>query len=438
MDALPDYAELHALSNFSFLRGASHAAELIQRARELGYAALALTDECSMAGVVRAHMAAREAGLPLIIGAEFTLECGLKFVALAATRRGYGQICQLITRGRRAAPKGSYHLARADLTACIAPATGAITQAEEPDCLILWRPQDCVLSHPQAAREQGAWLAARYPRALWVGVSLLRTGQDAQLLRALLDIAAGLGLRCVACGDVHMHEAGRRRIQDTLTAIRHRVALREAGQRLFPNGERHLRAREELARLYPPALLAESVAIAARCRFSLDELRYQYPREIVPEGQTPASYLRQLTEAGAAERWPRGVPVAVRALIEKELAIIAELKYEPFFLTVYDVVRYARGEGILCQGRGSAANSIVCFCLKVTSVGPGELSMLFERFVSKERDEPPDIDIDFEHERREEVIQHIYSKYGRHRAALAATVITYSARSVVRDLIRVL
>ncbi|MBK9253018.1 MAG: error-prone DNA polymerase [Proteobacteria bacterium] len=435
---MPDYAELHALSNFSFLRGASHAAELIQRARELGYAALALTDECSMAGVVRAHMAAREAGLPLIIGAEFTLECGLKFVALAATRRGYGQICQLITRGRRAAPKGSYHLARADLTACIAPATGAITQAEEPDCLILWRPQDCVLSHPQAAREQGAWLAARYPRALWVGVSLLRTGQDAQLLRALLDIAAGLGLRCVACGDVHMHEAGRRRIQDTLTAIRHRVALREAGQRLYPNGERHLRAREELARLYPPALLAESVAIAARCRFSLDELRYQYPREIVPEGQTPASYLRQLTEAGAAERWPRGVPVAVRALIEKELAIIAELKYEPFFLTVYDVVRFARGEGILCQGRGSAANSIVCFCLKVTSVGPGELSMLFERFVSKERDEPPDIDIDFEHERREEVIQHIYRKYGRHRAALAATVITYSARSVVRDLIRVL
>jgi error-prone DNA polymerase len=438
MDALPDYAELHALSNFSFLRGASHAAELIGRARELSYAALALTDECSMAGVVRAHMAAKQAGLPLIIGAEFTLECGLKFLALAATRRGYGQICQLITRGRRAAPKGSYRLARADLTACIAPATGAITQSGEPDCLILWRPQESVLSRPQAAREQGAWLAARYPHALWLGVSLLRTGQDAQLLRASAELAAGLGLRSVACGDVHMHEAGRRRIQDTLTAIRHRVPLREAGQRLFPNGERHLRAREELARLYPPALLTESVAIAARCRFSLDELRYQYPREIVPAGQTPTSYLRQLTEEGAAERWPRGVPAAVRALIEKELAIIADLKYEPFFLTVYDVVRYARGEGILCQGRGSAANSIVCFCLKVTSVGPGELSMLFERFVSKERDEPPDIDIDFEHERREEVIQHIYRKYGRHRAALAATVITYSARSVVRDLIRVL
>jgi error-prone DNA polymerase len=431
----PDYAELHALSNFSFLRGASHAAELIGRARELGYAALALTDECSMAGVVRAHMAAKQAGLPLIVGAEFTLECGLKFVALAATRHGYGQICQLITRGRRAAPKGSYRLTREDLAACI-PATQAA--GTEPDCLLIWRPEESVLANPQSVREEGGWLAARYPGGLWLGVSLLRTGQDALLLRACGELAAGFDIRCVACGDVHMHEAARRKVQDALTAIRHRVPLREAGQRLFPNGERHLRTRAELARLYPPALLQESVAIAARCHFSLDELRYQYPREIVPEGQTPAGYLRQLTEAGAAERWPQGIPPAVRALIEKELAIIAQLQYEPFFLTVYDVVRHARGEGILCQGRGSAANSIVCFCLKVTSVGPGELSMLFERFVSKERDEPPDIDIDFEHERREEVIQHIYAKYGRHRAALAATVITYSARSVVRDLIRVL
>jgi error-prone DNA polymerase len=430
----PDYAELHALSNFSFLRGASHAAELIQRARELGYTALALTDECSMAGVVRAHMAAKQAGLPLIIGAEFTLECGLKFLALATTRRGYGQICQLITRGRRAAPKGSYRLTREDVADCIAS-----PQADaQPDCLLVWRPGDLVLAQPQSALEQGRWFAARYRDALWLGVSLLRTGQDALLLRACRDLAAPLAIRCVACGDVHMHEQGRRKAQDAITAIRHRLPLREAGQRLFPNGERHLRPRQELARLYPQALLAESVAIAARCHFSLDELRYQYPREIVPEGHTPTSYLRQLAEEGAAERWPQGVPAAVRALIEKELAIIAQLQYEPFFLTVYDVVRYARGEGILCQGRGSAANSIVCYCLKVTSVGPGELSMLFERFVSKERDEPPDIDIDFEHERREEVIQHIYRKYGRHRAALAATVITWSARSVVRDLVRVL
>ncbi len=431
MDALPDYAELHALSNFSFLRGASHPAELIGRASELGYRALALTDECSMAGVVRAHVHARKTGLLLIIGAEFTLDCGLKFVALAASRRGYGQICQLITQGRRAAPKGSYLLTRADLLACI-PATA---QGAAADCLLIWRPDPPATA---AAEPQGRWLAQHYAGALWLGVSLLRSGQDAVQLRESLALAAQLGIACVACGDVHMHEASRRALQDTLTAIRHRVPLREAGQRLFPNGERHLRTREELARLYPRALLDESMAIAARCHFSLDELRYQYPREIVPEGETPASYLRRLTEEGAAEYWPDGVPARERALLEKELAIIAELGYEPFFLTVYDVVRFAREQSILHQGRGSAANSIVCYCLKVTAVAPANLQMLFERFVSKERNEPPDIDVDFEHERREEVIQHIYRKYGRDRAALAATVITYSARSVVRDLVRVL
>jgi error-prone DNA polymerase len=431
MDALPDYAELQALSNFSFLRGASHPAELIDRACELGYRALALTDECSMAGVVRAHVRAKERGLPLIIGAQFTLDCGLAFVALATTRRGYAQICQLITRGRRAAPKGSYRLARADLLACIAAAAG---QGTAPDCLLIWRPDPAAMD---AAAAQGQWLAEHYAGALWLGVSLLRSGQDAVLLRNALALAARLCIPGVACGDVHMHVAARRPLQDTLTAIRHRVPLREAGQRLFPNGERHLRIREELARLYPRALLDESVAIAARCRFSLDELRYQYPHEIVPPGETPASYLRRLTQEGASRRWPRGVPAAEREMIERELEIIAELRYEPFFLTVYDVVRFARSAGILCQGRGSAANSIVCYCLDVTAVGPQQLTMLFERFVSKERNEPPDIDVDFEHERREEVIQYIYGKYGRERAALAATVITWSARSVVRDLLRV-
>jgi error-prone DNA polymerase len=431
MDALPDYAELHALSNFSFLRGASHPGELIGRASELGYRALALTDECSMAGVVRAHVRAKELGLPLIVGAEFTLTCGLRFVALAATRRGYGQICQLITRGRRAAPKGSYRLMRADLLDCIA----AASQGAAPDCLLIWRPDAAAIT---ASGAQGQWLAQHYAGALWLGVSLLRSGRDAVQLRESQALAARLGIACVACGDIHMHEAGRRSLQDALTAIRHRVTLREAGQRLFPNGERHLRTREELARLYPRELLDESAAIAARCHFSLDELRYQYPREIVPEGETPASYLRRLTEEGAAGYWPQGVPLKVRAMIERELAIIAELQYEPFFLTVYDVVRFARERKILHQGRGSAANSIVCYCLKVTAVGPAQLEMLFERFVSRERNEPPDIDVDFEHERREEVIQYIFTKYGRDRAALAATVITYSARSVVRDLVRVL
>jgi error-prone DNA polymerase len=427
------YAELHALSNFSFLRGASQPRELICRARELGYRALALTDECSVAGVVRAHVAAKETGLSFIVGAEFTLACGLKLVVLAATRCGYAALCRLITRGRRAARKGAYHLTRADLLECIAPATGA---AE--DCLLIWRPGEALLDADDGCAAQGEWLAARYAGTLWLGVALLRGGRDAALLAASQALAARLGLSCVACGDVHMHEAARRPLQDALTAIRHRVTVREAGRRLFPNGERYLRTRAELARLYPPALLAETVAVAARCRFSLDELRYQYPREIVPPGETPASWLRKLVERGAAKHWPQGPPPRERALIEKELQLIAELAYEPFFLTVHDIVQYARGQGILCQGRGSAANSIVCYCLQVTAAGPDRLQMLFERFVSKERAEPPDIDVDFEHERREEVIQYIYGKYGRERAALAATVITYGARSAVRDLIRAL
>jgi error-prone DNA polymerase len=284
----------------------------------------------------------------------------------------------------------------------------------------------------------GQWLAAHYAGTLWLGVSSLRNGNDAALLQASQSLATRLGIPAVACGDVHMHDPERRELQDVLTAIRHRVPLAQAGRRLFPNGERHLRQRNELARLYPPGLLAESVHLASLCHFSLDELRYQYPRELVPEGHTPTSWLRALAERGAAQRWPDGVPQTVRALLDKELAIIAELRYEPFFLTVHDVVAFARGQGILCQGRGSAANSIVCYCLEVTAVGPGQLEMLFERFVSKERDEPPDIDVDFEHERREEVIQYIYGKYGRERAALAATVITYGPKSAVRDLIRVL
>ncbi len=439
-----DYAELHALSNFSFLRGASHASELVDRAQALGYHALALTDECSMAGVVRAHMRAKEAGLRLIVGSEFTLACGLKFVALAATRRGYAGICRLITRGRRAARKGTYRLAREDVLECIeAPAGGAlitdgVAASAGPDCLFIWRPGESVLASADQAEEQGRWFARHYSAALWLGVSILRNGHDAQLLQASEALASRLGLRLLACGDVHMHDTSRRELQDALTAIRHRVSLRQAGRRLFPNGERHLRSREELTRLHPPALLAETVRVADLCRFSLDELRYQYPHELVPGGHTPTSWLRELAERGAAQHWPDGMPPKERGLLEKELAIIRELRYEPFFLTVHDVVCFARGQQILCQGRGSAANSIVCFCLGITAVRPGQLEMLFERFVSKERDEPPDIDVDFEHERREEVIQYIYGKYGRERAALAATVITYGPRSAVRDLIRAL
>jgi len=410
------YAELHCLSNFTFLRGASHPEELIGRAASLGYAGLALTDECSVAGVVRAHGAARKLGLPFIVGTELRLVDGPKVVLLATSRTGYGGLCELITQGRRAESKGRYRLARSDLAAC-----------ELDECLALWLPEG------QPVPEDGEWLAALFPQRCWIAVELLAAGCDRSRLATLMQLGARLHLRCVAAGDVHMHVRSRRVMQDTLTAIRLKTTVANAGLALYPNGERHLRTYASLQRVYPPALLEESVAIAQRCRFSLDELRYEYPQELVPEGETPAGYLRRLAEEGQRTRWPAGASAAVRTQIEHELELIAELRYEPFFLTVHDLVRFAREQGILCQGRGSAANSAVCYCLGITSVDPVRMSMLFERFVSKERNEPPDIDVDFEHERREEVIQYIYGKYGRARAALAATVICYRPRSALRD-----
>jgi error-prone DNA polymerase len=416
--ALPAYAELHCLSNFTFLRGASHPHELVEQAAALGYRALAITDECSMAGVVRAHMAAKTRQLPLIVGAEFRLGCGLKFVALATDRRGYGRLCRLITRGRRAAEKGDYALTRADLE----------TAAPE-HCHILWLPP----SQPQP--KELRWLVERFPGRVRIAVELLRDGEDAVRLAALTHLGKQCGVPLVASGDVHMHVRARRRLQDALTAIRLNLAVAQAGSRLYANGERYLRERARLARLYPRKLLEDSVELALECHFSLDELRYEYPRELVPPGETPTSHLRALTEAGARWRWPGGVPAAERVAIEHELALIAELNYEPYFLTVHDVVAYARRQGILCQGRGSAANSRVCYCLGVTSVDPQRgAALLFERFISRERNEPPDIDVDFEHERREEVLQYVYNKYGRDRAALAATVVMYRPRSALRDL----
>ncbi|MGH8219767.1 MAG: PHP domain-containing protein, partial [Steroidobacteraceae bacterium] len=443
LNELPAYAELHCVTNFTFLRGASHPEELVERARELGYAALAITDECSVAGVVRAHVAikkhAKQSGgdtdrmlddrtpggvpreqLKLLIGAEFRLACGLRFVAIAKNRRGYGRLCRLITRGRRAAEKGEYALARSDAADCL------------DQCCILWLPD------VKPDQEAGAWLRERFRGNLWVAVELARDGADRARLAALARAGERLGLPLVAAGDVHMHVRERRVLQDALTAIRLNVPVAEAGWSLHANGERFLRDRARLARLYPGELLAETLAVAERCAFSLDELRYEYPREIVPEGETPATYLRELTEQGAERRWPGGMPQRAREIIERELTLIAELNYEPYFLTVYDIVAYARGRGILCQGRGSAANSLVCYCLGITAVGLERGSLLMERFISKERNEPPDIDVDFEHERREEVMQYIYRKYGRERAALAATVICYRTRSAIRDVARAL
>ncbi|MDQ1242701.1 MAG: error-prone polymerase, partial [Pseudomonadota bacterium] len=403
------YAELHCLTNFSFLRGASHAEELIERAAELSYSALAITDECSVAGVVRAHLAARERGLKLIVGSEFRLEDGLHCVLLATNRRGYGQLCRLITRARRAAPKGQYRLGRRDF--CPPSAFS--------DLLALWLPEQV------PDETHGRWLASVFPERLWIAVELLTTGQDRRRLAKLQGLGERLGLPLVAAGDVHMHARSRRALQDVLTATRIGTTVDRAGYALFPNGERHLRAVERLAAIYPPELMAATLDIAARCTFSLDELRYEYPREIVPEGETAASWLGKLTEQGKRRRWPQGAPAHVEQAIAHELALIAELRYEAYFLTVHDIVEFARSRGILCQGRGSAANSAVCFCLGITEVDPARMSLLFERFISRERNEPPDIDVDFEHERREEAIQYVYAKYGRHRAALTATVISY-------------
>jgi error-prone DNA polymerase len=447
----PSYAELHCLSNFTFLRGASHPEELVERAARLGYSALAITDECSLAGVVRAHMAAKEAGIKLIVGTEMALATEargpgatmLHLVLLATDREGYGNLSALITRARRRSKKGEYQLAMQDLDESL------------PGCLALLLPGET----PNPARAR--WLKARFDGRCWIAVELHAGPDDRARLAQLEQYAHDTGLPLVAAGNVHMHARARRALQDTLTAIRLRRPIAQCGHALFPNGERYLRPRERLARIYPPELLIATLDVVERCRFSLDSLRYEYPEEIVPAGETPASWMRKLAEDGFRWRFGANLDEArdagreareelrgwgshftvgrsvdidkARRLVEHELALIAELRYEPYFLTVYDIVKFARGQGILCQGRGSAANSAVCYCLGITEVDPARMDMLFERFISRERNEPPDIDVDFEHERREEVIQYIYRKYGRDRAALAATLITYRPKSALRD-----
>ncbi len=418
-DPLPPYAELHCLTNFSFLRGASHAEELVERAHALGYSALAITDECSVAGIVRAHVAARESKLKLIFGTEIRIENGPKLVLLATDRAAYARMCALITRGRMRAIKGRYRLDWSDLDDGLA------------GCLALLVPDGA--SENSADIEHAHALAARFPARAWIAVELVSGANDAARLAALRAVSAQSGLALVATGDVHMHVRSRRPLQDVMTAIRLGVAVQDAGAALHPNAERHLRHRMRLAATYPEDLLAETMRIAQRCDFTLDTLRYEYPAEIVPQGLTATRYLRELTEAGLERRFPQGPSAQVRNLIEHELSLIAELGYEHFFLTVYDLVRYANEQGILCQGRGSAANSAVCYCLGITEVDPARMSVLFERFISRERNEPPDIDVDFEHQRREDVIQYVYNKYGRHRAAIAATVICYRPRSALRD-----
>ncbi|WP_434698440.1 error-prone DNA polymerase [Pseudomonas sp. D1-1] len=415
-----EYAELHCLSNFSFQRGASSALELCRRAKEQGYAALAITDECTLAGIVRAWQAARELGLQLIVGSEIQVEDGPKLVLLVENLEGYQTLCRLITRARRRSEKGYYRIVREDFDEPL------------PGLLALWIPEG------KAPEEQGRWLQQVFNRRLWLAVQLHCGQDDRQRLADLLALAGHLGLPAIATGDVHMHVRGRRALQDTMTAIRHHVSVAEAGQRLHPNGERHLRSLQALADLYPRALLDETLKIARRCTFDLGQLRYEYPRELVPDGHDPASWLRELTERGLRERWVNGVTDKVRLQIDKELKLIAELGYDSYFLTVQDIVSFARSRHILCQGRGSAANSAVCYALGITEIDPSRTDMLFERFLSRERNEPPDIDVDFEHERREEVLQYVFQRYGRHRAALTAVVSSYHGAGAVRDVAKAL
>lgn len=420
--SLPPYAELHCLTNFSFLRGASHAEELVARAKDLGYHALAITDECSVAGVVRAHVDAKEAGLKLIVGSEFRVEAPTPFrlVVLAQNRNGYGNLCEMITRLRMVSEKGTYTLEWDDLYA-----------PWLDDCLVLYVPDGAADDHALFA--QGQWVEQHFEGRAWMAVELHHAIDDEAWLRRLRITSDLTNLPLLAAGDVHMHVRSRKPLQDTMTSIRVGRPLQECGMDLQPNGEKHLRSRLALARVYPSELMRETVEVASRCTFSLDELRYEYPEEVVPEGENHSSYLRRLTYEGAGRRYPEGVPDTVQQQIEHELQLIGELKFEPYFLTVYDIVRFARSRHILCQGRGSAANSAVCYCLGVTEVDPSRMNVLFERFVSKERHEPPDIDVDFEHQRREEVIQYLYQRYGRDRAALVAAVISFRARSAVRD-----
>ena len=426
----PAYAELHCLSNFSFQRGASHPHELVARAAALGYTALALTDECSVAGVVRAHTEAKKLGLKLLLGAEFAVSrasgaAGLTVMALARHLAGWGDLCEFITQARRSAPKGQYR----------------VDWADAPWHLL--RGCEVLLVLPPAITIECAYAIITMTRGhfghhVWLAVELLLGPGDAMQLCKLTQLGGLTGVPLVAAGQVHMHVRSRKPLQDVTTAVRLGKPVAECGFALQPNAEAHLRARSRLAQIYPPELLANTLEVAARCTFNLDELRYQYPMETVLPGLTPAQTLREFTLSGAAQRFPQGIAPAVQQQLEHELALIAEMKYEMYFLTVHDIVAFARSRHILCQGRGSAANSAVCYCLGITEVDPSRMNMLFERFISRERNEPPDIDVDFEHQRREEVIQYIYTKYGRERAALTAVVTSYRPRSALRDVGRAL
>jgi len=417
---MTDYVELQVTSNFSFLRGASHPHELVLTASLLGHRAIAITDRNTLAGIVRAHDAARQAGIRLIVGARLDLRDGPSLLCFPTDRAAYGRLCRLLTLGRRRAPKGECLIDKADV---YEHAEGQVLVAVPPDRI------------DYAFREDLDEYRRQFGRALYLAIGHHYRGDDSRRLHHLADLADSLGVPTVATNDVHYHVPARQRLQDVLTCIREKCTIREAGHRLFAHAERHLKYGTEMARILRghEDALRRTVEIAERCTFSLDELRYEYPDEVTGDGRTPQQRLEQLVAAHAARRYPDGVPDKVAETIARELELVDQLSYASYFLTVHDIVRFAQSKGILCQGRGSAANSAICYVLGITSVDPAKFDLLFERFVSAARNEPPDIDVDFEHERREEVMQYIYEKYGRHRAGLTATVIRYRARGALRD-----
>ena len=415
------YAELACASNFSFLQGGSHAEELVLQAKHLGLSALAVTDRNSFAGIVRAHGAAKDAGLRFLVGVRLVMRDGLDLFAWPTDRKAYGRLCRLLSLGQRRAEKGQCLLTLED-----------VRDFAEGSLFAL--PQD----HAARLDEVKALVA----EPLHLALSCRFDGRDTARLADSAARARSAGVPLLAINDVLYHHADRRPLQDVLTCIREKVTLAEAGYKLQANAERHLKTPDEMARLFRayPDAIANTVTVAEACRFSLDELRYEYPEEPVPAGLDPQAYLAHLAWEGARERYPEGIPAKIKSNIAKELVLIEKLDYAPYFLTVHDIVRFARSldPPILCQGRGSAANSTVCYVIGITAVDPNQIDLLFERFISEERKEPPDIDVDFEHERREEVIQYLYRRYGRERAGLAATVITYRGRSAMREVGKVM
>jgi error-prone DNA polymerase len=446
---MPSYAELQVTTNFSFLRGASHPEEMTLQAAAFGYTAIGITDRNSLAGVVRAHIAAKEAGIQLCVGARLDLVDGFSLLAYPTDRAAYGRLSRLITIGRRRAPKGECEIGRQDV---LEWGKGIVFLVVPPSQLVIparVEIQDGIYkrldSHPHRndVKELGVQLNelnTAFPGNCYIVANHLLRGDDKARLACLANLAKAHDMSLVAANDAHMHSAARRPLADVVTCIREKCTLDEAGYRLVANAERHLKPPEEMALLfrdYPDAVV-RTVEIAKRCRFSLDELRYEYPDAVSPDGTPPQEALEEMAWDGAKQRYPDGIPRGVREQVEHELKLIGKLSYAPYFLTVHDVVRFARGNDILCQGRGSAANSAVCYCLGITAVDPSKVDLLFERFVSLERNEPPDIDVDFEHERREEVIQYIYEKYGRERAGMTATVIRYRTRRAIREVGKVL